>query len=224
MPSDRLTAAVPVCIFAKPPRAGLVKTRLASVVGEETAAALAKAFLGDTWDRVSGLGWVRPILATTDVAWGRASGLEAREVWLQGDGDLGARLERVLARALESGAGALALGADSPGLPVRALEQARAVVAGGVAAVGPTDDGGYYLLGLPRCPPGLLADLPWSAPDTRERTIDRLRGSGIRVELLEPWFDIDRPADLVRMRQMLASGHVDAPRTAAVLASFPVQQ
>ena len=161
-----------------------MKTRLASTLGDDRAAALATAFLRDTWELVNSLPWGRPVLATTDLAWGEhASDLGASEVWSQGEGDLGARLEHVMRRALATGPAALAVGTDSPGLPVRALEGARAAVEAGAAVLGPAEDGGYYLLGLPRCPAGLLADLPWSVPETRVRTEERLRASGFRIHL-----------------------------------------
>lgn len=213
--------SVPVCVFAKPPRPGEVKTRLASVLGGESAAALAAAFLRDTWLTVGRLSWARPVLATTDVEWGRAEGLcPTDDVWAQGEGDLGARLERVLGRALATSPGALAIGTDSPGLPLRALEQARAAVEDGWAVLGPAEDGGYYLLGLPRCPPGLLADLPWSTAETRARTDERLRDAGLRVRMLETWFDVDRPEDLAHLKRRLASGEVRALHTATLLASL----
>jgi len=210
-----------ICIFAKPPVAGQVKTRLAAVLGHERAAALASAFLEDTIDAVRRLNWARPALASTEP-------VERNDlrVLLQGEGDLGARIERVLAAALQlertadrlqptaSGAAAIAIGADSPALPERLLEAARAGLLRADAVLGPADDGGFYLLGLRACPEGLLAGLPWSAADTCARTLDRLRERGLRVEVLEPWFDVDRPEDLDRLRELLRTGQLDAPRTA----------
>lgn len=209
-----------VCVFAKPPVAGQVKTRLAEALGEAVAAELAAAFFADTWARVRALPWARPVLATARERRpeGLACGPEA-EVWAQGEGGLGERLERVLRRALERGPWAMALGADTPGLPAHLLEAARERLAAGADAVlGPADDGGFYLLALRRCPPGLLAHgLPWSAADTCQRTRERLEAHGLRTELLAPWFDVDTEADLDRLAALLARGEVRAPCTWEVL-------
>ncbi len=201
-----------ICIFAKPPVAGQVKTRLAAALGSERAAELARAFLDDTISAVQALPWAQPALATTEIV---ESGLP---LLLQGEGDLGERIERVLRAALQVAPPAIAIGADAPALPRRFLEAARAALDRADAVVGPAEDGGFYLLGLRLCPEGLLAGLPWSASDTFTRTVERLRARGLRVEVLERWFDVDRAEDLERLRALLRSGEIDAPRTARLLA------
>lgn len=190
-----------VCLFAKPPRAGEAKTRLVPALGAEGAAALAGAFLEDTWALLASLPWARPVLSSP-VAWPAALlPSPAPQVWLQGEGDLGTRLERILARALQQLPLALALGADSPGLPPGHLAQARAALADVDAVLGPSADGGFYLLGLRRAlPPGALAGLPWSAPDTLLHTEARLRALGLSVALAPPYFDVDTPEDLAHLR------------------------
>lgn len=204
-----------ICIFAKPPVPGQVKTRLAAALGADGAARLARAFLEDTVDSVRALPWAEPALATTmpleaDVA-----------VLLQGEGDLGTRIERVLRAALERAPIAIAVGADAPALPARLLESARHALQTADVAVGPAEDGGFYLLALRRCPEGLLADLPWSTPGTLAATVERLRSRGLRSALLEPWFDVDRPEDLKRLRTLIEQGIVRAPRTERELAALP---
>ena len=141
-----------------------------------------------------------------------------RSFWLQGDGDLGARLERVLRRALTRAPKALAIGADSPGLPLRLIEAAHAALDAADAILGPCDDGGFYLLGLRRCPPGLLADLPWSLEGTHRATLARLRHRGLETIELDPWFDVDREEDLARLERLIAEGSVVAPATASAIA------
>lgn len=206
-----------ICLFAKPPRPGRVKTRLAATVGAAGAAALARAFAEDTWASVASLPWARAVLATTDPA--AAEWREARlaPAWPQGRGDLGARLQRVLRRALRETPAALAIGTDTPGLPTGLLERAREALRRADAVLGPCEDGGFYLLGLRRCPPGLLRGLPWSAPETFVTTLARLRDRGLTAAVIPPWFDVDRPADLECLRALLRRGELRAPRTARVL-------
>jgi len=203
-----------ICVFAKPPIAGQVKTRLAAVFGPAAAALLAQAFLDDTLEAVARVPWARAALATTGP-------LESPlPLLLQGEGDLGARLERVLRAALDVTPWALAIGADAPALPERFFEEAREGLERGDAVLGPARDGGFYLLGLRDCPPGLLADLPWSSATTCARTEARLLERGMRVTLLEPWFDVDVPDDLLRLQDELQQGSIVAPRTARALSQL----
>jgi glycosyltransferase A (GT-A) superfamily protein (DUF2064 family) len=166
---------------------------------------LAEAFLTDTLAVVTSLTDVRRVLSTPQpfpLSW--SPRLRAFEVWLQGDGDLGARLERISQRALDDGAqGVLALGADSPGLPVEHLQRATKLLADHDAVLGPTTDGGFYLLGLQRCPPGLLKGLPWSKPCTLATTEQRLRERGLTVARTPAYFDVDVPDDVKRLASNL---------------------
>jgi rSAM/selenodomain-associated transferase 1 len=211
-----------VAVFAKPPRPGEVKTRLVPALGEVGAAALARAFFLDTWASVSALEWADAVLATTDVDAHEWHLPEGTPVWAQGDGDLGRRMERILSRALDQYAFAIAVGTDAPGLPAALLGAARHALASADAVLGPSDDGGFYLIGLRRCPSDLLAELPWSVDQTFERTIERLRTYGLRTAVLPRWFDVDRPTDLSRLRALLATGRVVAPETARILTVPPV--
>lgn len=202
-----------ICIFVKAPRPGRVKTRLAPAIGERGAAVLARAFFADTLAAALACPWARIVVAACG-ALGPEDGVpRGVPVWPQGDGDLGARLERVLARALEAAPFAIALGADAPGLPPRLLDQARAALEGADVAIGPCQDGGFYLLGLRCCPAGLLDGIPWSDPDTWACTIERLESLGLRIATIEPWSDVDRPDDLERLRGLIERGEIEAPET-----------
>lgn len=202
-----------VCVFAKPPVAGAVKTRLAPRLGADGAARLAAAMFADTWAVVGARPDVERVLATT----GPGLSVGDAPMWLQGDGDLGARLERVLRRALADAPFAIALGADSPGLPPTAIDAAIAALATHDAVLGPTDDGGYYLIGLRACPDGLFAGLPWSSPDTRRATLARLAERGLTTAVIGGYFDVDGPDDLDRLTALLTGDPSRAPRTAAAL-------
>ena len=128
-----------ICVLAKPPEAGRVKTRLAATLGAEGAAALASCFLADTLAGLAGLDWAQVIVASTGPL---AAG--DHEIWPQGEGDLGARLERVLRRALTLAPCALAIGADSPGRPASLFAAAWAALRDADAVLGPAEDGGLH--------------------------------------------------------------------------------
>ena len=206
-----------LCVFAKPPRPGTVKTRLASVLGDDGAAALARAFLLDTWGTATRMSGVDVVLAATAVAAPEWHPLRATEVWAQGAGTLGERIERVLRRALETHPFAIAIGTDIPGLPLSRLDDAREALRTADAVIGPADDGGFYLIGVSACPQGLLETVPWSASDTCARTLERLGQQQLTTTVIDPWFDVDEPADLEALRRRLRDGTVHAPETARVL-------
>lgn len=207
---------VPVCVFAKPFEAGLVKTRLIPSLGAEGAAELAEAMFEDTRTIVRMVPWAQNIVAST-APLPETLADKNGSVWLQGEGNLGARLERILRRALSCSDMAIAIGSDSPGLPLERFEQARNLLQMNDAVLGPCEDGGFYLVGLRRCPPGLFDGIGWSQPVTLLQTVAKLQDSGFKISLLEPWFDVDRPDDLDRLCSLIASGQLAAPRTAEAL-------
>ena len=193
------SAPIPVCIFAKPPVPGEVKTRLIPALGPQGAAGLARRMLLKTWQSVEACPGVRPVLATT-----RAGDFPMlvpfEDLWLQGEGDLGNRIERILTRGLREAKVAIALGADTPSLTVAHLQTAVELTQTHDAVLGPSPDGGFYLLALRRCPVGLFTALPWSAPNTRDALLERLRHHHMTVAQLESLPDIDTPEDLRHLR------------------------
>ena len=194
---------IPVCIFAKPPVPAEVKTRLIAALGAESAAGLAEAMLLDVWLTVESCPGVRPVLATTRPG-EFPMRVPAEDVWLQGEGGLGERIERIVARGLGQASAVIAVGADSLGLTAFHLQSAVELMQASDAVVGPSADGGFYLLGLRRCPPGLFADLPWSTARTRQALEMRLAEHGFTIAELESLFDIDYPADLRLLEQHLS--------------------
>ncbi len=206
--------AVPVCVFAKPPIAGEVKTRLARAVGSESAARLAAAMLLDVWRTVKLCAGVRPILATTRLGDFPVC-VSPENVWLQGEGDLGQRIERILTRALLDSKAAIAVGSDSPTLTAIHLEAALDTLRVADAVIGPSLDGGFYLLGLRRCRPGLFDSLPWSTAQTCQALRTKLEQEKFAIAELEPLFDIDTPGDLLFLDERLAVDPSLAPATRA---------
>ena len=185
----------------------MVKTRLAASIGGPAAASLAESFLADTIAMVRECSCALPVVATTEPI-----PKVTLPQWPQGKGDLGARLETILCRALTQAPAAIALGADSPDLPARMLDFAIQRLATSDAVLGPSSDGGYYLIGLRRCPPGLLNGLPWSSAHTCQATADRLRERGLLLHLLSPWHDVDDLDDLRALHLRTGGGPASATR------------
>jgi hypothetical protein len=139
----------------------------------------------------------------------------ADDIWLQGDGDLGQRIERIITRALVHAPAAIAIGADSPTLTGTHIEAALELIRTNDVVVGPSTDGGFYLLALRQCPPGLFASLPWSTAGTRQALTKRLEEHAFTIAHLEPLFDIDTPADLRFLEEHLACHPSPGPATQA---------
>jgi hypothetical protein len=178
-------------VVAKHPRPGAVKTRLAVRWGEAVAAAVAAALLDDTLRWVGGCARVRPVLATTE----EVVAPPGWSVWLQGEGDLGVRLERLGRRAAGP---VLFLGGDAPGLPGALLDDAVSAVLCGQAALSLARDGGFVLLGLPSTPIGLFDGMPWSTDQTGAEMAARA-SARFSLHTLPTGGDVDHPDDLIRL-------------------------
>jgi hypothetical protein len=84
------------------------------------------------------------------------------------------------------------------------------------AVIGPSEDGGFYALGLRRACP--LVPVRWSTVHARADTEAALARAGIRCAQLDPWFDVDDAGDLARLVAGIHDGSIDAPHTARILA------
>lgn len=192
-----------VLVMAKAPLPGLAKTRLIPALGVAGAATLAARMLRHTLDEALAAGLGPVTLCAAPQASHPAFAEIAREGRItmadQGDGDLGARMQRALERALTAHAGALLIGTDAPALDAAVLRAAHAALKAHDAVLVPAHDGGYVLIGLRRIEPRLFADMPWSTPQVLALTRERLRGSGLRWAELPALHDIDEPADLAHL-------------------------
>jgi uncharacterized protein len=118
---------------------------------------------------------------------------------VQGEGDLGARMQRALARLLADHDRALLIGSDIPALDAPMLRRADAALQSHDAVFVPTHDGGYALVGLRRPQPLLFEGIAWSTARVMQATRERAAAGGLALAELEPVHDIDGPADLVHL-------------------------
>jgi rSAM/selenodomain-associated transferase 1 len=191
-------------VFAKAPVAGLAKTRLIPALGAEGAAALAARLLRHTLAQGAAAGFGALELCAAPDATHPALVAAAREhgaaLATQGEGDLGARMQRALGRRLAAHARVLLIGTDAPALDAAVLHQAATALATHDAVFVPALDGGYALVGLSaHAPERLFAGIAWSTPQVMTNTLERVAELGLRTALLAPLPDIDEPADLIHL-------------------------
>ncbi len=204
-----------MAVFAKAPIPGTVKTRLIPPLTPAQAARLHAAFVEDTLEKVAALDLARYLAYAPrprhQFLLACARRHRARTI-AQGHGDLGARMRRVAARLLDRYPKVLIIGTDSPTMPIAFIEEARRRLDHADLVFGPSEDGGYYLLGQRRLCPDIFQDIAWGGPDVLAATLGKIPRA--RVALLPPWYDIDRPDDLARLRTALATTN-DCPKTSA---------
>lgn len=215
--TDSPSVRIAMAIMAKAPMAGEVKTRLCPPLSPLEASELYQCFLLDKIAQLRAIASARPVIAFTPEG-GR--GVFERmapgfELIAQRGPDLGSRLLNVLSTLLANGyQRAVAIDSDTPTLPSEFLLQAIDVVADPAIdlVLGPTDDGGYYLIGMSRPWPVLFHNMPWSTADVLPETIRRAEATGLRVSCLPLWFDVDVPGDLERLRASLTAAGGEAAR------------
>lgn len=192
--------AARIVIIAKAPVAGFCKTRLVPALGAQGAAQLAQRMLGHTVATAlaAQLGPVELCVTPARQAfdWPGLDLPEGLEWTEQGEGDLGARMARATQRVTADGTPILLIGTDCPALDAALLRQAAAALHQHEAAMLPTLDGGYALLGLRQHHPRLFEAMPWSTADVAAQTRQRLAELGWQLHTLPTLPDIDEPHDL----------------------------
>ncbi|UCC61738.1 MAG: TIGR04282 family arsenosugar biosynthesis glycosyltransferase [Anaerolineae bacterium] len=196
-------------IMAKEPAVGQTKTRLCPPLTPMEAAALYEAMLRDTIGLVAGLQGVRLAIAVTPPeatdSFRRISPPDAILLPVAG-ADIGDCLDQVLGRLLADGySQAIALNSDGPTLPVATLREAIVRLDGAEVVLGPSEDGGYYLIGLKQPRPELFRGIEWSSERVTAQTLARAEAMGLSVAVLPRWYDVDTSADLDRLWAELAT-------------------
>lgn len=197
-----LTPETTIAVFAKYPRPGFCKQRLAATIGDELAAAFAAAAIEDLAAALAGLAVRRCWAYTPDNASARAHfarfAAGRDELWAQPETDLGHRLDACVNQLWSSGSQRVVLiGSDCPALGAAELAFAVESLNDCDAVLGPALDGGYYLLGLRR-PKNeaqslqpLFTGIDWSTDRVADQTRERLRELQLRWRELPPLRDLD---------------------------------
>jgi hypothetical protein len=196
-----------IVIFAKAPVPGQAKTRLAPALGEIGAARLARRMLERTVAEAEAARLAIPELCATphpfDEEWKPFLPKSEIRYTDQGGGDLGERLARAARRVTLTGENILLIGTDCPGLDRNRLRAAARALERHDAAIHPTEDGGYALLGLKRFDPSLFAGIGWSGPAVAVDTIARIQALGWSLWIGDTLRDVDQPADLELVQDLL---------------------
>jgi uncharacterized protein len=204
-------------IMAKAPRPGAVKTRLIPSLSPEVVTAFYCCLLDDTLALARSLGDVEVAIMCPDSdvnELARLAGKDVSVVAQQGEG-LAAGLISVFAHFAEGHQRRIiALNSDSPHLPSSVLEDAFTVLAEHDVVVGPTDDGGYYLVGAKDSHPALFARDGMGTSTALERLLSRARSLELSVGFSDTFYDIDVADDLTRLAEELRLAPIRAPRTA----------
>jgi hypothetical protein len=227
-----------IAVMAKAPRPNHVKTRLVPPLTPEQAASLTAAFLRDITENIAAAARTAPIAGFVAYAPAGAAGLfdgmlapGTGLVLADGQSDTPAGIEgfgRALFHAASSllaeGYGSVCLvNSDSPTLPTHFLARAADLLArpGQRMVLGPSDDGGYYLIGMQAPHAALFQDIAWSTDAVSARTLSQAARIGLEIATLPSWFDVDDAASLARLHLELAEppagAHMpyDAPATRA---------
>ncbi|MGO9546557.1 MAG: DUF2064 domain-containing protein [Rhodomicrobium sp.] len=204
-----------IAVMAKASFAGRAKTRLCPPLTFEEAAAFNTAFLKDIADNLVAASRGSSIAGS--LAFGppgsedffRAhipASIGLFEVWYP---DFGACLKEALRGQFERGhRAACVLNSDSPTLPVSLLMEMASVLAepGDRAVLGPSSDGGYYLLAVKAMHTRLFEDIAWSTDIVAAQTLERAAEIGLPVHVLPEWYDVDDCASIRLLIEELLEG------------------
>ena len=223
-----------LAVMTKAPQAGRVKTRLVPPLTPEEAAELNKCFLRDTAAAISSVCRSRPVGDASKIAVYTPIGAEAVYTDIlpadfsllpQRGEKFGERLYFAVEDLIKCGFESVCLiDSDSPTVPGKNLQQAVELLSMGEDRVvlGPTEDGGYYLIGVKKPHHHLFDRIEWSTERVLNQTMQRATEIGIEVNLLPIGYDVDDAASLRCLsNELLAHTSSDiAPHTREFLATF----
>jgi rSAM/selenodomain-associated transferase 1 len=189
-------------VFAREPLAGEVKTRLAEHVGDATAAHVYAQLLSRTLRLVERSHFTARYLFAADATqiqyFEDRLNLDHWQVCAQSRGDIGQRMHHAIDAVFVEHEFVVLIGSDVADGEVADLDTARKVLSGRLnsAVVGPSADGGYWLIGLREPQAILFQDLAWSTDTVFAETMLRMANIGLAVQCLTPRHDVDVPDDL----------------------------
>lgn len=212
-----------ILVFLRAPEPGKVKTRLAKHIGDTLALLFYTHFVQDTLETVDALRipvhicFYPSTQKDTVTSW-----LGDRyRYWCQSGDTLGQRMASAFVRAFETGVDrAVLIGTDIPDLPGRIIDEALDALGTHDAAIGPSADGGYYLIGFTARGflPAIFNGVRWGHPDVFARTVEIFNKHKTSLHRLPVWQDIDAFEDLLSFARRNAGNHAAGKNTAGLIA------
>lgn len=187
-----------VILFARDPILGKVKTRLSPFLDDETILKLYTCFLNDSLDKIREVDSADLFvgIAPSNQS-GFFTGMQGSDIQLfvQEGETLGDKMRQAFTDRFQEGYKKIVIiGSDSPSLPVSYIE--RALGSDKDLVLGPSTDGGYYLIGMLEKVVEVFDGVAWGTEEVLRETHERLARNGAELELLPVWYDIDCPDDL----------------------------
>ncbi|HIJ59284.1 MAG TPA: glycosyltransferase [Nitrospirae bacterium] len=189
-----------LAVFFKVPQLGRVKTRLAQKIGEEMALEIYQEMLDETFRKVASLEAIEIIgfydgeIDTTYCPF--------KKLYEQKGKELGERLIGAFEQLFKDGFEKVCIiGADSPTLPIQFIYDAFNLLERSRMVIGPTIDGGYYLIGLNSQTPEIFKNILWGSEKVFQQTMEIANNLKLAYQILPEWYDIDDISALEQMGQ-----------------------
>lgn len=220
-------------LFAKAPQPGRVKTRLVPQLSAEQASGLYQAFVMDLVSATGRLKGITRIMACDPARHHPFFDSIAHRFGMklidQQGANLGERMKNAINAAHRLKLGPVVIiGTDSPTLPMEFVRQAFGVLHSRELVLGPSCDGGYYLIGCGKRIPPVFEGIPWGTDRVLAMTLKRITDLKLQCALLPFWYDVDHVEDLRLLTAHL--GYLDqqtgggvAPKTARVVKTFKLE-
>jgi uncharacterized protein len=192
--------------FVKYPQAGLVKTRLAKKIGDKNAALLYRLFTEAILARTKDNAFRRYIFYTptkkkNQIKNWLGSGFG---IFPQKGRGLGERLSYAFEFFFRRGAKrVIVIGTDNPLLDKNIILKSFEKLKSSQCVIGPSQDGGYYLLGLSCFYKEIFQGIDWSTDKVLRQTLRLLKKLKIKFSLLDESFDVDNMDDLINLKERL---------------------
>lgn len=215
-----------IIILVKYPRSGQVKTRLGSGIGFENACRLYSCFVLDIMDAVSStknavrIAYDPPESAHCIMEW---LGPDYGYFPQQGE-DLGMRTQDAFRKTFAEGfENAVLIATDCPDIKLDTIDEGFAHLEGTDSVIGPSPDGGYYLIGFKAQSfiPAAFEDIPWGKSDVFNKIVSNLEQAGLHPCILPQWRDIDTAEDLADLIRMHSNSPFRNSKTMRFLLSHP---
>ena len=202
-----MTDTKALAIFCKTPERGFVKTRLAASVGEQKALEIYLDLLKITDEETRLFSSSRYLFLTSaveDSLEKMRSTLQEQDLFTtsktsfisqQGE-DLGQRMSTAFKELFKNHQSVVLIGCDLPDLTSALISDAFDALQNNDAVIGPSCDGGYYLIGLKKETPDLFKEISWSTEKVLKQTVERAEQLSLKVQLLDQLRDIDTLEDL----------------------------